>query len=273
MLIKTFLELAIGQDYQNSLYFKSLYEWYILDNNTITSPRCPPFYDLEFFDIIKTARLDNCVDNWSSKQWYSYLLERKVLNHEIEDDNGRLNWEPIKCQVELAYPDFDWITTWARVRMPGLTNEVRSTFWKLYHNLLPTQFRLSRITRTTDSPTCVKCDTGEDDQAWTHTFLSCPATKPIMDWLVVILERLLIEDVSLPMALWLQFPPIIEECDLLAAVWLVGETISYTWARRRNREVISIPTLTALLSIQAHQLAKSQKHYTAGKKICELLNI
>ena len=94
-----------------------------------------------------------------------------------------------------------------------------------------------------------------------------------MDWLVVILERLLIEDVSLPMALWLQFPPIIEECDLLAAVWLVGETISYTWAsRRRNREVISIPTLTALLSIQANQLAKSQKHYTAGKKICELLN-
>ena len=87
-----------------------------------------------------------------------------------------------------------------------------------------------------------------------------------------ILEKILLEDVSLPMALWLQFPPINEESDILSAVWIVGETISYTWARRKNKEVISIPTFTALLSIQANHLAKSKRHYIAGEKIFALLN-
>ena len=119
--------------------------------------------------------------------------------------------------------------------------------WKFFHNLLPTQSRLHRITRTTPTPVCKNCDTGAEDHAWYHTFLSCPATKTIMDWLVETLQRIPIQDASIEMAIWLQFTPPIPENDLLCAVWLVGETLTYSWARRRNREALSIPSLTTSL--------------------------
>ena len=80
------------------------------------------------------------------KQWYSYLLNKDVLQMKVQDENDRNVWEPIKCNVEAVFPQYDWDITWARAHMPGLSNEVRSFFWKFFHNLLPTQSRLDRIT-------------------------------------------------------------------------------------------------------------------------------
>ena len=151
-------------------------------------------------------------------------------------------------------------------------NEARSTFWRFFHDLLPTQSRLHRITRTTPTATCINCDTGAEDHTWYHTFLTCPASKTIMDWLVTLLQRIPIPDACIEMAIWLQFPPPIPDNDLLAAVWLVGETMTYSWARRRNREASSIPSLTAILQIKALHMSMTKKHCHTGKQLCDLLN-
>ena len=89
----------------------------------------PTFYSQQFYQTIKTAREENCVDKWSSNQWYQYLLGRKYLSTEITDDAGASIWEPIKCSDEIEYELYNWDITWARAYMPGLSNE--ATFSQL----------------------------------------------------------------------------------------------------------------------------------------------
>ena len=179
---KTFLELAANPKYSQSLYFKALYDHHILDITVTNTPSSPSFYNLQFFQTIKTAAEENSVEKWSSKQWYKHLLDRTVLCEELgPNDTSRENK---KCLVETTFPDYNWETTWFRARMPGLSNDVRSMFWRFFHNLLPTQSRLHHLNRMAPEPTCVNCDTGETDHAWHHTFSVCLAMQPVRDWLV-----------------------------------------------------------------------------------------
>ena len=144
-------------------------------------------------------------------------------------------------------------------------------FWKFFHNLLPTQSRLHRITRSTPNPSCNKCDTGAIDHAWYHTFLSCPLSKTIMDWLVETLTLIPLPDASIATAIWRQFSLLTPENDLIAAVWLVGEAMTYSWARRKNREAASIPSLIAILRVKAFHMSISEQHSHTGKLLCHLL--
>ena len=114
MLIKTFLELAINPDYNNSLYFKAVYDHHVLNNTNTNDPGCPPTYNQQFFQTIRSAMGDNRVEVWSSKQWYSYLLDKTLLCEEI-GDNGQTSWEPIKCKAETTFTEYDWSTIWDKV--------------------------------------------------------------------------------------------------------------------------------------------------------------
>ena len=82
------------------------------------------------------------------------------------------------------------------------------------------------------------------------------------------LNALPIDNVSIETALWLQFPPPITETDLLCATWLVGESLAYTWARRKNREDVSS---ASLLSTKAFHLSKTEKYADAGYQLCAIL--
>ena len=85
------------------------------------------------------------------------------------------------------------------------------------------------------------------------------------------LNALPIDNVSIETALWLQFPPPITETDLLCATWLVGESLAYTWARRKNREDVSSASLHAILSTKAFHLSKTEKYADAGYQLCVIL--
>ena len=265
--------MSISSKFRTSLYFNALYEFYVLDNTAISPPRCPPFYNQQFFDIIKSAREDNQIVEWSSKQWYCYLLERSHLQKEVIDVDGRSSWIDVECHVETVFPNFDWGATWARTRLPGLSNDCRSFLWLYFHNLLPTQARLHRILRSVDCPSCTHCDSGEIDHIWNHTFISCLFSKHIVDWLVLKINLLPALNVNLDMALLLQFPPPITEIDLLCATWLTGETLAYIWARRKNREEISIAALLAILQIKAVRLSHTVNHSQAGQQLCNILDV
>ena len=185
--------------------------------------------------------------------------------------NDGTTWEAIKCNVETTFPDYNWETIWYRARMPGLSNEVRSMLWKFLHNLLPTQSRLHRLNRMAPDPICINCDTGEVDHAWHHTFTICPAMKPVRDWLSEKLNSLQIYYENIEKALWMQFPLASADTDVLPAVWIIGEALTYAWARRKNRENIDIQTLKAILLINANYMRKSTKYGTCGEKIHQVL--
>ena len=93
-----------------------------------------------------------------------------------------------------------------------------------------------------------------------------------MDWLVQQLNKIPIEFLDLKSALWLQFCPLTDETDLLSAVWLVGETIQYTWARRKNREITDTNSLTTTLLLKAYYMSHSAKHSWAGKNLTRILS-
>jgi len=273
MLIKTFLEMSISSKFRTSLYFNALYEYYVLDNTSISPPRRPPFYSQQFFEVIKSAMENNQIAEWSSKQWYCYLLGRNHLQKEVLDVDGENRWEDVQCHVETVFPNFDWKATWARTRLPGLNNECRSFLWLYFHNLLPTQARLHRILRAVDNPSCTHCVSGEPDQILNHTFSSCLYSKHIVDWMVTKINRMPALNVNLESALWLQFPPPITEIDLLCATWIVGESLSYIWARRKNREEVSIESLLAIIQVKAIHLSHTVNHSLAGQQLCNILDV
>merc|ERR1712105_421216 len=155
---------------------------------------------------------------------------------------------------------------------PGLTNESRTTFWLFFHNLLPTQARPHRIIRSADSPACSHCNTGEIDHAWYHSLSSCAHTSHVIGWMIQKINTLPIQPVDINTALWLQFPPPITENDLLCAVWMVGETVTYSWAKRKNREDIIVESLQAILLSKALHLSKTQKYSLAGRQLCDILS-
>ena len=63
------------------------------------------------------------------------------------------------------------------------------------------------------------------------------------------------------------------DAELLPAVWLVGEALTYAWARRKNRENIGIRALNAILTINANYMRKSTKHCECGENIHQILSM
>ena len=87
------------------------------------------------------------------------------------------------------------------------------------------------------------------------------------------INALPIDQVDINKALWLQFSPLITETDLLCAVWIVGETITYSWAKRKNKEILSIASLKAILQSKALHLSKSDKYFLAGRQLIDILSV
>ena len=80
----------------------------------------------------------------SIKQWYKVLLDDQVLmNPTIGDMAPSL----VPVRVEELSPEIDWDITWRMSRMKGLDSELTAFIFKLLHCLLPSQDRVSRITR------------------------------------------------------------------------------------------------------------------------------
>ena len=149
-LIRTFLETACMPKYRPSLYHQLLFRYHVLDDRTIADPGLPPFYNQEFFSFIRRAHYGSPlgVSLMSEKQWYQYLLEEEVTMAETE--HGR---ELIPCRAENKGPEIDWKTVWHRARLPGLGHVLVSFLFKVMHDLLPTQERVSR-TNPTVTATC-----------------------------------------------------------------------------------------------------------------------
>ena len=53
LLIKSFLETAINSNFLKSEYHEALYFWYVEERRDIVQPIQPPYYNNEFFAIIK----------------------------------------------------------------------------------------------------------------------------------------------------------------------------------------------------------------------------
>ena len=156
--------------------------------------------------------------------------------------------------------------------MRGLSNQSRYFLFLFLNDLLPTKERLHRTTRNTPSPVCSLCQSGEVDSSHLHTFTTCQYTAETMRWLV---ERINLVDPACTTAdlVRLQFVTMNSD-DTLAVTWLTGETLSYAWARRQNRQVINLGILKAELTEKVVFFTKSKysSNRAAGETLVQLLN-
>ena len=173
------------------------------------------------------------------------------MEEKINDDFTSTK-ELIKCKAENESPNVDWESIWQNARLKGITNESRTFLWRLLHNLHATQARLNRVTRNTPSPNCTLCDSNETDDVRTHTFSACQQSSQAMNWLS---EKIRVMDptATAENMLLLTINPTSSD-NMLSCVWLVAETLSYVWARRRSRKGILIDELKAYIAARCTML-------------------
>ena len=158
-LIRCFLETACMPRFRQSLYHQLLFRYHVIDDRSIENPGLPPFYNEEFFSVIRQVHHDTPLNvaNMSEKQWYKLLCENKVTMME-EGESQQF----IPCRVEVRNPEYDWISTWPRMRLTGLGAELSSFLFKVMHDLLPTQERVAR-TSPAVSGNCKLCSPNAEE--------------------------------------------------------------------------------------------------------------
>ena len=214
--IKTFIELAASPKFCQSSLFTAIFSHQILGENCSVDPGLPPFITKQMLSEIKSAREQGLqIIDMDSKAWYHHLLHIKVLKEHVQL-NGEDEYAFRKCKAELERPDLEWEVLWKRAHMPGLSNHSRTFLFRFLHNILPTQERLVKTTRSVTSAECTCCTTGEIDNIRSHSFISCIHTKPTMIWLCNSLS-LVDPLITLNDIIWLQFSAQ-NESEELAAV-------------------------------------------------------
>ena len=103
ILIKSFIETAIGNGFIKNLYHSALFRWYVLDDTTSKCPGRCPYYSPEFFAFIKQVVQEGLlnIETMSTKEWYRVLVENH-FTMELSDTNERV-WKPIKCELVFLH--------------------------------------------------------------------------------------------------------------------------------------------------------------------------
>ena len=167
-LIRTFLELAAHPRYNHSQFLSTLYRVHVLGED-LQCPATPPYYNSAFFNIIKDARESGLnVSTMTNRQWYYHLLR--------DTTSG-------PSRAESAHPDTDWPAVWRKVRLPCLGSEESSHVFRLLHDLLPSEGRLSQVLPGTP-PTCKHGCPGSPVADTTDCFLMCRLTSEVGQWLL-----------------------------------------------------------------------------------------
>ena len=262
-LIRTFLETACMPKYRPSLYHQHLFRYHVLDDRTIADPGLPPFYNQEFFSFIRRAHYGSPlgVSLMSEKQWYQYLLEEEVTMAETE--HGR---ELIPCRAENKGPEIDWETGWLRARLPGLGHVLVSFLFKVMHDLLPTQERVSR-TNPAVTATCKLCES-ESVENLNHALVTCPANQGVG---VAVLAALPTEvGVDGHPALSLQLP-VADQLEL-PVVWFLSVAWSSIWEQRCTGNRPELYKVRADLEAKVSILRKT-RHSAPAVEITSMINM
>jgi len=85
---------------------------------------------------------------------------------------------PREIRMEHLYPGQDWVKIWKNIAKARITDEARSAWYSVVHDLIPTNVRLHNI-RMADNEDCTLC--GRRDNL-THRLTECGVGKSIWGW-------------------------------------------------------------------------------------------
>ena len=249
MLIRSFLETAINPKFLHSTFHTALFNRHVLLDLSWPDPGMPPYFNQEFFSIIRNVHLHSPDDvtTMSSRQWYFHLLEDNVTM-----DNGTPR-KFITSRAEALTPNLDWERTWRLARLKGLTPDQTSFLWRLLHQLLPTLSRVHRMTPNT-SPICKHCEDGVVEDLH-HALISCPFNIELSQALLDILS---VYQPNLDPSHTLTLNFVIEEHMELPVVWLTTNFFQEIWNHRKEKKRCILVRARADLEARVSLLRKTR---------------
>ena len=206
----------------------------------IPSPEVPPYYAGSFFDIIREVHENSPLNPlyMSVKQWYTYILERDVIERAI-DDEGRK--ELIPCKVEERNPQAPWYEMYRMSRIKGISPAVKSFNFKLIHTLLPSQERVNHLNPNV-SPLCrLNCGEIEDYQ---HLFYGCHHNQ---DAAAALLRCVRSYSQGLTEEDSLTFDVKVDGCFEMAVIGLLATGLELVWNRRLEKKPTDARTMRSEL--------------------------
>ena len=111
LLIKCFLETAVGEKFLKNKYHEAIFKWYVLKERNLIHPSLPPYLSEETLNLIGQALNEGSlnIETMSVKAWYKYLLEVNVTHSGKPGAGSR---ELVSRQVERLNRLVDWNKSW-----------------------------------------------------------------------------------------------------------------------------------------------------------------
>ena len=271
MLLKNFLEMAANPKFIGSLLYKAIFQHYVTGETNTPVPQLPMAikYSDNFFSEIKAAVTDGLeVATMSSKEWYQYLLEKYVFKFPDVQQDGSHIQRTVQHKCEEKLLSSNWTRTWQRANAKILRSSGRSFMFRILHDLHRTGERESKTNRSVMSPHCTLCNTNSIDNIMEHTF-TCAFNNNAMNWLVSKIKA--VDPTIYPQKLLLLDFEASNDIICMACTWIISETLSFVWARRKQKKQTNLTDLVGTLQINAKVLGTSNSFQNVGKMILNML--
>ena len=244
-----------------------VYRYHVDSETDLPDPGFPPYYDQEFFKIIKEVKDKTPLNPiyMTVKEWYKLLLERNVTMRELDQDGSR---ELIPCKIEERDPSISWNECYRIGRLKGLSPESKSFMFKLIHTLLPSKERVHHLTKTS-SPLCW-CDSG-NQETYVHLFFECSMNKEAGEALLRCVQAY---DQNLTIEKALRLEIVADETFLLPTVAILATGLEYIWENRKIRKTTTLFMMRAELeaAVSIRRRSRLRRIREAGDIMFNMIN-
>ena len=176
----------------------------------------------------------------------------------------------LPVRAEALHPNTDWEQVWQIGRIKGLGSELVSFQFKILHNLLPTQERITRLGMNEDQPgLCLHCRIETEDLV--HCFFDCTKNMQVGLALLGCIQQILPE-ISTEAAVLLDFGCILPHEESLAIQCILVTGLKYIWETRLAKKVVTKFRMRAEIEAMVSILRRS-RYQSSANIMNELINV
>ena len=148
------------------------------------------------------------------------------------------------------------------MRISFLSSDVSSLIFKIVHDILPTESRVSNILRN-NTASCKRSCPQDISSDTCHVFFECSHSIAVGSWLSDLVKREL---------------PSVSQTDILllqidareSMIWIIGHTFFYIWENRKKSKAVSTDDCIANLRADANILIETT-HFNTALEILDYL--
>ena len=213
-----------------------MYEYYILGNRDIPDPGYTPYYQEEFFALLRAIweEKGSLVETMNEKSWYRAIYE--IRNMELAANGERMLKQ---CRAERHDPDADWEGRWSILNTRGLGPANTSFLIQMAHDILPTTERLDNAKKKNDNTANGQCKIPEcrgatDDRE--HSLFYCHSNKGVGEKILQGMRE------SVPGITAGDILKLNVECspeEKPSLIWMMTESLRTLWQAKKEKLTIS----------------------------------